>query len=73
MKAILEFDLPDDKDAYKIYNKAFDMHHILWELDQDLRSKVKYASDTDPDCKIDAYQEVRNKLHQLLNEHNIAL
>ena len=73
MKAILEFDLPDDQEAYNMMSKAFNLHHVLWNLDQDLRAKTKYAADTDPECKIDSYQEIRDKLYELLAENNIKL
>jgi len=73
MKAILEFNLPDDKEEYEIISKAFDLHHVLWELDQDLRAKIKYASDDVSAVRIDAYQEIRDKLHELLNENKVVL
>jgi hypothetical protein len=46
---------------------------VLWDLDQSLRSKTKYAPDDLPQDKYDAYQEVRDELHELLTNHNVSL
>lgn len=73
MKAILEFNLPDDQHEYELANKAFSLWHVLWELDQDLRAKTKYAPDNLPEDKYDAYEEIREKLHELMNENNVSL
>jgi hypothetical protein len=73
MKAILEFNLPDDQQEYELANKAFSLWHVLWELDQDLRAKTKYAPDNLPEDKYDAYEEIREKLHELMNENNVSL
>jgi hypothetical protein len=43
----------------------------LWELDQSLRSKTKYAPDDLPQEKYDAYQEVRDKLRELMSDNNL--
>ena len=73
MKAIREFNLPDDQQEYELANKAFSLWHVLWELDQELRAKTKYAPDNLPHDKYDAYEEIREKLHELMNENNVSL
>lgn len=73
MKAILEFNLPDDQQEYELANKAFSLWHVLWELDQELRAKIKYAPDDLPKDKYDAYEEVREKLHELMRDNNVSL
>lgn len=72
MKAILEFNLPDDKQDFDLATRASDLWYVLYQLDQDLRSKTKYASDDLPQDKYDAYEEVRDKLHELMSENNIS-
>jgi D-ribose pyranose/furanose isomerase RbsD len=72
MKAILEFNLPDDQTEFTLTTNASNFWSVLWELDQDLRAKTKYASDDLPEDKYDAYQEVRDKLHELMSESNIS-
>lgn len=72
MKAILEFNLPDDQSDFVLASNASNFWSVLWELDQDLRAKTKYASDDLPQDKYDAYQEVRDKLHELMLESNVS-
>jgi len=73
MKAILEFNLPDDQQEYDLANSGLSFWNVLWELDQELRTKTKYASDDLSKDKYDAYQEIRDKLYELMNENNVNL
>jgi hypothetical protein len=72
MKAKLEFNLPDDQQDFTLAVNAMNFWHVLWEMDQFLRSKTKYAPDDLPEDKYDAYQEVRDKLFELMSENNIT-
>ena len=72
MKAILEFNLPDDQQDFEMANSAIKFWSVLWELDQELRSKTKYAPDDLPKDKYDAYQEIRDRLHELMSENLIS-
>ena len=72
MKAILEFNLPDDQQEFDLATSGLKFWSILWELDQDLRAKTKYAPDDLPQDKYDAYEEVRDKLRELMSESNIS-
>jgi len=73
MKAILEFNLPDDQQDYDLANNGLNFWHVLWELDQELRAKTKYAADDLPQDKYDAYQEIRDMLHELMTDNNVSL
>ena len=73
MKAVLEFNLPDDQQDFDLAVNASKFWSVLYELDQDLRSKTKYAPDDLPEDKYDAYQEVRDILYELMRENNISL
>jgi len=72
MKAILEFNLPDDQVEFDLANNGRNFWSVLWELDQDLRAKTKYAPDDLPQDKYDAYQEIRDRIYELLSEHNVG-
>jgi len=72
MKAILEFNLPDDQQDFDLATKGLKFWNILWELDQSLRSKTKYAPDDLPQDKYDAYQEIREELRELMSNNNIS-
>jgi len=73
MKAILEFNLPDDQQDFQLASNSMKFWSVLYELDQDLRAKTKYAPDDLPQDKYDAYEEVRDMLHELMRDNNISL
>jgi len=73
MKAILEFNLPDDQQEYDLANSGLAFWNVLWELDKELRAKTKYASDDLPQDKYDAYKEIRELLHELMRDYNVGL
>jgi hypothetical protein len=72
MKAILEFNLPEDQQDFELATKGLKFWSVLWDLDQSLRAKTKYAPDTLPQDKYDAYQEIRNELRELMFESNLS-
>ena len=71
MKAILEFNLPDDDQEFTLATNGLKFWSVLWELDQSLRAKTKYASDDLPQDKYDAYCEVRDELRELMSDNNL--
>jgi hypothetical protein len=73
MKAILEFNLPDDQEDFTLANNALNFWRVLYELDQELRAKTKYASDDMPADVYIAYSSIREKLHELMNDNNVSL
>lgn len=74
-KAILEFNLtdPDDKVEYDRANKALDLCLALWDIEQYLRAKTKYAPDDMPDEVYEALDKAREEFYNIMNEHNISL
>lgn len=74
MKAILEFNLPEDNVEYELASKASSMHSVLWDMDQWLRAQYKYMSDEEySEDKYEAYELAREKLNELMNENNVNL
>ena len=47
MKAILEFELPRDKENFDAASKGMDWALVVWDMDQIMHKKVKYAELTD--------------------------
>jgi len=43
MKAILQFNLPEDTYEYTLATRAGDYSSALWEIKQYIRSKLKYG------------------------------
>ena len=66
MKAILEFNLPEDKEDFDFANNAVNYYSALCEFDQWLRSEYKYNGN-------EAMVEVREKLNEIINENNIKI
>ena len=75
MKAKLVFDLndPDDRIQHQRMLKSTDMQIALWDISQELRSKVKYAPDDMDENALKAYDEIREYFYSKLNEYNIDL
>lgn len=75
MKAILEFNLDDsiDETSYMRCIKAKDMALALWDIDQLLRSKTKYAPDTVDEKTLEALEQVREELREIMSDYNIDL
>jgi hypothetical protein len=66
MKAILEFNLPEDKVEFDFATNAVNYYSALVEFDQWLRSEYKYNGN-------EAMFEVRQKLNEIINENNIKI
>ena len=72
-KATLEYNLPEEQDEFELAANAGKYYSVLWDIDQYMRNKVKYASDDTPELYREAIQMVRDELWKLLNENNIDL
>ena len=66
MKAILEFELPEDQSQFDECNEGHKYLAALQELDHYLKKKAKHHDD-------DKAQEVRDRLHEILSECEVIL
>lgn len=77
MKAILEFDFDkedgDDRSQFQDAINGTKMKVMMWQYDQWLRSKTKYASDSTPEEYVRALYDARDKFYEFLNEHSIDI
>jgi len=73
MKAILEFNLPEEQEQFEDASNGWKWSHAMWQLDQYLRTKVKYASDDAHEESIHAFAEAREELHRILREDNLEM
>jgi len=48
------------------------MAHSIWEFDQYLRNEIKYT-DNLTDEQSEAYEHIREKLREILNENDVKL
>ncbi len=73
MRATLEFNLPDDQIEFEYATNGSKWASLVWELDQHLRNKTKYASDDLPEEAFNALVELREYLHIQLGEQGLIL
>ena len=66
MKAILEFNLPEDQEQFNVAVKAMDWALLAWDIDQFIRNKIKYEQDRDG-----VLQLVRNELNFKMEERGL--
>ena len=66
MKAILEFNLPEDKEEYDAASKGMDWALLVLDIDQFIRNKIKYEQDKDG-----ILQLVRDRLHFNMEEKGL--
>ena len=66
MKAILEFNLPEDKEEFDVTSRGMDWALLAWDIEQFIRNKIKYEQDSDG-----VLQLVRDKLNCLMEEKGL--
>jgi hypothetical protein len=71
MKAILEFNLPEDQREFEIANQSKDMLCIIGNLEDTLRSYLKYGHQfKTPE---EALQAIRTRLHEETNIRRVNI
>ena len=73
MKAILEFNLPEDQTEYQMVNNAPKMFSVIWDMKQWLRSQTKHAPDSMSDDAYNIFEECKEKLNELLIDNQVNL
>lgn len=73
MKAILEFNLPEDQIDFDMATQANKWWAVAWDIDQWLRSQIKYPPDEMSDDKLEAFEECRENLRTLIDGYNLDL
>jgi hypothetical protein len=71
-KAILKFDLDEESNDFKLAVNAKEIMSVLWEVDQELRSKTKYASDSTNQETVDALISIRDFLRESMSDKGIS-
>ena len=73
MKAIIEFELPEDQEEYEKANNANKMYMALWDIKQLLRSKLKYNSDGLNDEQLEQWEAMRGDFFDILDSNDLKL
>jgi hypothetical protein len=70
MKVIFTVEAESEYDL-RVYTQASAMWSTIWDFDQYLRGEMKHGALTD--AEYNAYEKIREKLHELLNENDVKL
>ena len=73
MKAILEFNLPEDQNEYQMANDASNMFNALWDMSQWLRKQNKHIPDNVSDTELNTLEKCREEFINVLINNNINL
>jgi hypothetical protein len=73
MKAVLEFNLPEDQTDFEFATQGNKWWSVAWNMDQWLRSQIKYTPDGITDDELEAFEECREKLRELIGDYNLNL
>ena len=68
MKAILEFELPADKENFDASAKGMDWAIVAWDMDQLLRNKLKHGA---PTHHVHLLEDLRDTLSGMLVEKGL--
>ena len=68
MKAILEFNLPEDEEQFNVASKGMDWALVVWDIDQLLRNKLKHGA---PTHHVHLLEELRDTSNNLVEEKGL--
>jgi hypothetical protein len=71
MKAVLEFDLPEDNSDFQAAINGSNYKNAIWDFDQLLRSEMKYKELSDDTYQ--AYKWCREELRKILEQDNLYI
>ena len=71
MKAILEFNLPEEQAEHYCAIKGADMLNVLWDLKAELRGMLKYGEITSE--QYDIVEQIQTFLLSSLNDNDVNL
>jgi len=72
MKAILEFNLPDDQHDFDMAIEGYKWSLVAWDIDQYLRTRMKYE-DTISDDEYKAVEAAREKLRNIISNYSLDI
>lgn len=74
-KAILEFDLnePEDRQDHLRSVNSLNMALAIWDIVHNTKKTLEWSFDGKEMDKYDALEAVYEKIHDILNEHNVNI
>ena len=72
MKAVLEFNLPEDQSDFDLAVNGAKAQVALWEMDQWLRAQYKYMSDDEySKDKYETFEKCREQLREIMFDNGL--
>jgi hypothetical protein len=71
MKAIIEFELPQDQEEYEMANNASKMYMALWDIRQLFRSTLKYNTTGLNDEQLEQWKAMRGEFFDILDNNDL--
>jgi hypothetical protein len=73
MKAMIEFELPEDQEEYQKANNANKMYMALWDIKQLFRSTLKYNAAGLNDEQLEQWETMRGEFFEILDNNDLKL
>ena len=73
MKAILEFELPDDQLEYEMAVNAEKMYSALLRIKKLIRAEVKHSPDGLTDAELKQWEIMQEEFYDILDNYNLKL
>ena len=73
MKAILEFNLPEEQDDFRLAVDGHKYRNVCWDMEQHFREIMKYNNDKLNDKQLDNVEELRIYFSDLLAGEGIDI
>jgi len=70
MKAIIEFNLPEDQEQYNVSTRAMDWALLVWELDNSIRNLLKYHPE-EYKTSTEALEHIRRDIVEIMEEKGL--
>ena len=71
-KVTFEFDSQEESEDIRTALDGYKYKLVIWDLDQHLRAEIKY-NDKLPSEVAEAYENLRDKLREFLNDYSINI
>ena len=71
MRATLEFELPEDHENYRQSADGMNWPLAMWDIEQFIRSEIKYQEEKYSEGEQEVFQTVRDKIVEIMNEYNL--
>ena len=71
-KVTIEFDTNEEATDIKDALDGYKWRGAVWEIDQHLRNAIKYEESVPPEVK-DAYEKLREKIREILNDSQLNM